>query len=101
MRQSTYKVSYADSVASALLKDYVVLRFIESPNRNLKVAGIVALSGLVQVDPSYIAMHQLAVIDCLDDRDETLRTETLKLLSQTTNSTNAVAVVQKLLQSAT
>lgn len=81
---------------------YVVQnRFIESPNRNLKAAGIIALSALVQIDSSYVAVHQLAVIDCLNDSDETLRTEALKLLTQTTNSSNAAAVVQKLLESAT
>lgn len=36
-------------------------------------AGITALGLLVQVDTQYTLEHQLVVIDCLDDPDDTLK----------------------------
>jgi len=35
--------------------------------------GITALGLLVQVDTQYTVEHQLVVIDCLDDPDDTLK----------------------------
>eukprot|EP01053_Blabericola_migrator_P000033 Blabericola_migrator_1__32@NODE_1009_length_5717_cov_122_400531_g692_i0_p1_GENE_NODE_1009_length_5717_cov_122_400531_g692_i0NODE_1009_length_5717_cov_122_400531_g692_i0_p1_ORF_typecomplete_len969_score283_85Adaptin_N/PF01602_20/3_2e101AP4E_app_platf/PF14807_6/4_4e08Cnd1/PF12717_7/0_0022Cnd1/PF12717_7/2_6Arm_2/PF04826_13/0_44Arm_2/PF04826_13/2_2Cnd3/PF12719_7/0_0097HEAT_EZ/PF13513_6/1_1e04HEAT_EZ/PF13513_6/0_085HEAT_EZ/PF13513_6/3_4e03HEAT_EZ/PF13513_6/2_2e02CLASP_N/PF12348_8/6_5e03CLASP_N/PF1234 len=75
-------------------------RLLESDNKNLQLAGIQGLRELVKLDQSYIAPHQLSIIDCLDDKDETLRTKTLQLLTLTTNSSNVVAVVERLLSSA-
>eukprot|EP01054_Gregarina_sp_Poly1_P004570 Gregarina_sp_Poly_1__4569@NODE_244_length_10763_cov_79_258975_g214_i0_p2_GENE_NODE_244_length_10763_cov_79_258975_g214_i0NODE_244_length_10763_cov_79_258975_g214_i0_p2_ORF_typecomplete_len993_score143_10Adaptin_N/PF01602_20/8e99AP4E_app_platf/PF14807_6/8_3e10Cnd1/PF12717_7/0_0022Cnd1/PF12717_7/0_026Proteasom_PSMB/PF10508_9/0_00024Proteasom_PSMB/PF10508_9/2_3HEAT_2/PF13646_6/1_2e04HEAT_2/PF13646_6/0_12HEAT_2/PF13646_6/7_7HEAT_2/PF13646_6/1_2e04Arm_2/PF04826_13/4_2Arm_2/PF04826_13/0_33CLASP_N/PF12 len=75
-------------------------RLIEADNKNLKLAGIIGLRALIQLDQAYIAPHQLSIIDCLDDKDETLRTKTLELLALTTSSSNVVAVVEKLLSSA-
>ena len=35
--------------------------------------GITLLGSVVQVDPQYAAEHQMVVINCLDDPDETLK----------------------------
>ena len=34
----------------------------------------------VRINPKYAAEHQIAVIDCLEDRDDTLKKKTLELL---------------------
>eukprot|EP00457_Paulinella_chromatophora_P000644 gb/GEZN01000644.1/.p1 GENE.gb/GEZN01000644.1/~~gb/GEZN01000644.1/.p1 ORF type:complete len:1245 (-),score=250.73 gb/GEZN01000644.1/:124-3858(-) len=83
----------------ALLEDasLSIARFITSENHNLKYLGVNSLASIVQIDPKYAAEHQLTVIDCLEDPDETLRRKTLDLLYRMTNGANVKLVVEKLL----
>jgi len=64
---------------------------------NLKYVGLDALGGIVQIDASYGEKHQLAVIDCLEDPDETLKKKTLELLYRMTTTDNVEIVVDKML----
>lgn len=50
-----------------------ISRFITSTNHNLKYLGIQALTSIVKINPKYATQHQMAVIDCLEDQDETLK----------------------------
>lgn len=75
-----------------------ISRFIRSETHNLKYIGIKGLAAIVKDHPRFAADHQLAVIDCLEDPDETLKRKTLDLLFRMTNSVNVEFIVEKLLQ---
>eukprot|EP01031_Cornospumella_fuschlensis_P036807 gene36807-44650_t len=74
-----------------------ISRFIRSDSHNLKYIGIKGLASIVKDHPRYAADHQLAVIDCLEDPDETLKRKTLELLFKMTNAVNVEFIVEKLL----
>ena len=74
-----------------------VTRFLTSNNHNLKYLGITALSLLVQINPKYATEHQMVVVSCLEDTDETLKRKTLDLLYKMTNPHNVKFIVEKLL----
>lgn len=57
-----------------------ISRFIRSESHNLKYIGIKGLAAIVKDHPRYAADHQLAVIDCLEDPDETLKRKTVSVL---------------------
>jgi len=76
-----------------------ISRFIRSDSHNLKYIGIKGLAAIVKEHPRYAADHQMAVVDCLEDPDETLKRKTLSLLFRMTNSVNVEFIITKLLHS--
>lgn len=50
-----------------------IARFLVASNNNWKYLGITALAALVMIEPKCALDHQLTVIECLDDPDETLK----------------------------
>lgn len=71
-------------------------RFMTSENRNLRYIGIDALSAIVSVNPEHAKEHQMVVVDCLEDPDDTFRRKTLDLLFAMTNAQNAEFVVARM-----
>jgi len=74
-----------------------IARFITSPSQNLKYFGVTGLAAIVESHPEYATAHQMSVIECLEDRDETLQRRTLDLLYKMTNPMNVQFITEKLL----
>lgn len=73
----------------------LVARLLTAENNNLKHTGITALINIVRINPSYAIRHQLVVVDCLEDTDETLKRKTLTLLYKMTNTGNVTVIIDK------
>lgn len=74
-----------------------ISRFISSQSQNLKYFGVTGLAAIVESHPEYAATHQMSVIECLEDTDETLQRRTLDLLYKMTNPMNVQFITEKLL----
>jgi len=66
----------------------MVSGFLKSSSHNLRYVGIDSLARIVRINAKYAAEHQLAVIDCLEDPDDTLKKKTLELLYKMTKPSN-------------
>lgn len=73
----------------------LVGRLLTAQNNNLKHTGIAALINIVKINPIYAVKHQLIVVDCLEDMDETLNRKTMILLYKMTNSGNINVIIGK------
>jgi AP-4 complex subunit epsilon-1 len=74
-----------------------IARFMDSRSHNLKYLGVTGLAMIVETHPQYATQHQMAVMDCLEDPDETLQRKTLDLLYRMTNPVNVEFITDKLL----
>mmetsp|Transcript_3426 Transcript_3426/g.5283 ORF Transcript_3426/g.5283 Transcript_3426/m.5283 type:complete len:1070 (-) Transcript_3426:374-3583(-) len=74
-----------------------ISRFLSSRSQNLRYLGVTGLAAIVEGHPKYAAQHQLAVIECLEDTDETLQRKTLDLLYRMTNPVNVEFITDRLL----
>jgi len=74
-----------------------ISRFLSSRSQNLRYLGVTGLASIVEKHPKYAADHQLAVIECLEDQDETLLRKTLDLLYRMTNPVNVEFITDRLL----
>ncbi|KAG8475984.1 hypothetical protein CXB51_032790 [Gossypium anomalum] len=75
----------------------VISRFLKSDSHNLKYMGIDALGRLIKISPEIAEQHQLAVIDCLEDPDDTLKRKTFELLYKMTKSINVEVIVDRMI----
>lgn len=71
--------------------------YLVASNNNLKYLGITTLSNLIHIDISYGTRHQIFVIDCLNDQDESLKRRTLELLYRMTNTSNVKVICERLI----
>ncbi|XP_051151125.1 AP-4 complex subunit epsilon-like isoform X2 [Andrographis paniculata] len=81
-----------EAVAEAISK------FFKSESHNMKYLGIDALSRLIKIGPEIAEQHQLAVIDCLEDPDDTLKRKTFELLYKMTKSSNVEVIVERMIE---
>ncbi|KAK4435595.1 AP-4 complex subunit epsilon [Sesamum alatum] len=75
-----------------------ISKFLKSDSHNLRYLGIDALSRLIKISPEIAEQHQLAVIDCLEDPDDTLKRKTFELLYKMTKSSNVEVIVDRMIQ---
>ncbi|XP_070546888.1 AP-4 complex subunit epsilon-1-like [Ptychodera flava] len=71
-------------------------RLLKARSNNLRYFGLNALSAVIKVNATYAAEHQLIVIECLDDPDDTIKFKTLDLLYRMTNQKNVEVICEKL-----
>nr|XP_043628124.1 AP-4 complex subunit epsilon [Erigeron canadensis] len=74
-----------------------ISKFLKSDSHNLKYMGIDALGRLIRISPDIAEQHQLAVIDCLEDPDDTLKRKTFELLYKMTKSSNVEVIVDRMI----
>ncbi|XP_073120439.1 AP-4 complex subunit epsilon-like [Henckelia pumila] len=74
-----------------------ISKFLKSDSHNLKYLGIDALSRLIKISPEIAEQHQLAVIDCLEDPDDSLKRKTFELLYKMTKSSNVEVIVDRMI----
>ncbi|XP_027084502.1 AP-4 complex subunit epsilon [Coffea arabica] len=74
-----------------------IAKFLKSDSHNLKYLGIDALGRLIKLSPEIAEQHQLAVIDCLEDPDDTLKRKTFELLYKMTKSSNVEVIVDRMI----
>ena len=74
----------------------LVSRILTADSNNLKYTGITGLISIVKINPKYSLRHQMIVVDCLEDTDETLKRKTLNLLYKMTNTSNIKVIIEKL-----
>ncbi|TKY70188.1 AP-4 complex subunit epsilon [Spatholobus suberectus] len=75
----------------------VIAKFLKSDSHNLKYMGIDALGRLIKLSPHIAEQHQLAVIDCLEDPDDSLKRKTFELLHKMTKSSNVEVIVDRMI----
>ncbi|XP_042036181.1 AP-4 complex subunit epsilon-like [Salvia splendens] len=75
-----------------------IAKFLKSDSHNLKYLGIDALTRLIKINPEIAEQHQLAVIDCLEDPDDTLKRKTFDLLYKMTSSSNVEVIVDRMIE---
>lgn len=74
-----------------------ISKCLKSDSHNLKYMGIDALGRLIKINPDIAEQHQLAVIDCLEDPDDTLKRKTFELLYKMTKSSNVEVIVDRMI----
>nr|GEW37236.1 AP-4 complex subunit epsilon [Tanacetum cinerariifolium] len=75
-----------------------IAKLLKSDSHNLKYMGIDALGRLIRISPDVAEQHQLAVIDCLEDPDDTLKRKTFELLYKMTKSSNVEVIVERMIE---
>jgi hypothetical protein len=70
---------------------------MQSESHNLRYMGIDALGRIVKMNADFAGEHQLAVIDCLEDPDDTLKRKTLDLLYKMTKPNNVEVIVERMI----
>ncbi|CAI6000830.1 unnamed protein product [Closterium sp. NIES-64] len=72
--------------------------FLKSSVHNLRYMGVDCLAQIVRINPDLATEHQIAVIDCLEDPDDSLKRKTLDLLYKMTGPGNVEVIVEHVLQ---
>ncbi|KAJ1555263.1 AP-3 complex subunit delta-1, partial [Cladochytrium tenue] len=72
--------------------------FVEDPDQNLKYLGLLALCKLLPIRPRSVTEHRDIILECLDDRDISIRTRALELVSGMVTKKNVVDIVRRLME---
>ncbi|KAK3753179.1 hypothetical protein RRG08_024453 [Elysia crispata] len=70
---------------------------IEDSDQNLKYLGLLAMSRILASHPKSVQGHKDLILQCLDDRDESIRLRALDLLYGMVSKKNLMEIVKKLM----
>lgn len=70
---------------------------IEDPDQNLKYLGLLAMSKILAVNPKVVQGHKDIVLQCLDDKDESIRLRALDLIVGMVSKKNIMDIIKKLM----
>ncbi|VDI68190.1 AP-3 complex subunit delta [Mytilus galloprovincialis] len=70
---------------------------IEDSDQNLKYLGLLAMSRILQSHPKSVQCHKDLILQCLDDKDESIRLRALDLLYGMVSKKNLMEIVKKLM----
>ncbi len=70
---------------------------IEDSDQNLKYLGLLAMSKILQTNPKAVQTHKDLLMQCLDDKDESIRLRSLDLLYGMVSKKNLMEIIKKLM----
>ncbi|KAL5022862.1 hypothetical protein ScPMuIL_002017 [Solemya velum] len=70
---------------------------IEDSDQNLKYLGLLAMSRILATHPKSVQSHKDLILQCLDDKDESIRLRALDLLYGMVSKKNLMEIVKKLM----
>ncbi|XP_037068745.1 AP-3 complex subunit delta-1-like [Pollicipes pollicipes] len=70
---------------------------IEDSDQNLKYLGLLAMGKILQSHPKSVTVHKDLIMQCLDDKDESIRLRALDLLYGMVSKKNLMEIVKKLM----
>lgn len=70
---------------------------IEDTDQNLKYLGLLAMSKILKTHPKSVQAHKDLILQCLDDKDESIRLRALDLLYGMVSKKNLMEIVKKLM----
>jgi AP-4 complex subunit epsilon-1 len=91
LRYSTGQVSGTNGTRTSSVRNY------PPRNPNVQYVALQCLTEIIAFSPRYATPHQLVLMQCLYDPDESIQRTTLELLCKMTTVSNVVVVVEQLL----
>ncbi|XP_077981677.1 AP-3 complex subunit delta-1-like isoform X2 [Glandiceps talaboti] len=70
---------------------------IEDSDQNLKYLGLLAMGKILKTHPKSVQSHKDLILQCLDDKDESIRLRALDLLYGMVSKKNLMEIVKKLM----
>ncbi|XP_033322431.1 adaptor-related protein complex 3, delta 1 subunit-like garnet isoform X1 [Megalopta genalis] len=86
--------NHSDSILLCVQKLRIL---IEDSDQNLKYLGLLAMSKILKTHPKSVQAHKDLIMQCLDDKDESIRLRALDLLYGMVSKKNLMEIVRKLM----
>ncbi|KOC63594.1 AP-3 complex subunit delta-1 [Habropoda laboriosa] len=86
--------NHSDSIHLCVQKLRIL---IEDSDQNLKYLGLLAMSKILKTHPKSVQAHKDLIMQCLDDKDESIRLRALDLLYGMVSKKNLMEIVKKLM----
>lgn len=94
---STVVVGMPNHTASMQLCVSKLRLFLEDSDQNLKYLGLLAMAQLQKQQPKMLQQHKDLIVECLDDKDDSIRLRALDLIAGMVTKKTLVEIVKKLI----